>query len=85
MTELTASEARIPPKIFSAVAYAGKRVCIRRHGEEEIYIISKEDMEILKLLEDKYWAETALDSIREMEKSGEKPTPWKKVKKDLGL
>jgi PHD/YefM family antitoxin component YafN of YafNO toxin-antitoxin module len=85
MITLKASKARIPPKVFNLVAYKGERVCIRRHKEEEVFVISREDMELLEALEDRYWGETARSAIKEMKAKGQKPIPWKTVKAKLGL
>ena len=85
MTTLKASKARIPPKVFNQVAYQGERVCIVRHKDEVVFIISAEDMEILEALEDRYWGESARSAIKEMKAKGQKPIPWKTVKAKLGL
>jgi len=85
MTTIKASETRIPPRIFGEVAFKGERVRITKNGSEEIYLVSKEDIEILRKLEDRYWAETAQEVIDEAKAGGEKPVPWDYVKKELGL
>ncbi len=85
MTTLKASKTRIPPEIFGEVAYGGARVRIVKNKAEEIYLVSKKDIEILLMLEDHYWAETAQKVIDEAKANGEKPIPLDDVRKELGL
>lgn len=85
MTTLRASEARIPPDIYGRVAYKGERVRVKRRNEEEVFIVSKEDFELLQALEDRYWAEAAREAVGEMKAKKEKPIPWKDLKAELGL
>jgi hypothetical protein len=85
MTTIKASDTRIPPRIFGEVAYGGGRVRVTKNGVEEIFLVSKADIEILQRLEDRYWAETAQKVIDEAKAKGESPIPWDDVKKELEL
>ena len=82
---LNASDTRIPPDAFNRVAFKGERIRIERPDGVTIYIVSKEDMEDLENLEDRYWSEAALEALAEAKAKGEKPVPWEQVKKELGL
>jgi hypothetical protein len=48
-------------------------------------LISEKDFALLKMLEDRYWAETAQNALAEMKATGETPVPWEQVKAELGL
>ncbi len=82
---LTASRTRIPPDAFNRVAFKGDRVRIERRDGVAVYIISKEDLETLEALEDRYWGELADEARAEMEAGGEKPVPLAVIKKKYGL
>jgi PHD/YefM family antitoxin component YafN of YafNO toxin-antitoxin module len=85
MGRLTASKTRIPPEDFNKVAYQGERICVERHGKEEIFLVSKEDVELLEAIEDILDIEAAHEALESMRANGEKPVPWEEAKKRLGL
>jgi len=85
MIEIKASDARIPPKVFGEVAYGGERAHIVKNAKEEVFLVSRADIEMLLRLEDRYWAESAQKVIKEAKAKGEKPEPLGKVLKELGL
>jgi len=85
MTTLKASTTRIPPDTFNRVAYQRERVRIERRGAKPVFLVSEEDLELLEVLEERYWAEEGRKALREFEKSGRKPVPWEKIRTRLGL
>jgi PHD/YefM family antitoxin component YafN of YafNO toxin-antitoxin module len=85
MTTLQASQTRIPPDAFNRVAYQRERVRIERRGGKPVFLVSEEDLDLLEMLEDRYWAEEGRKALAEFKRSGEKPVPWEKIKARLGL
>jgi PHD/YefM family antitoxin component YafN of YafNO toxin-antitoxin module len=85
MTTLQASQTRIPPDAFNRVAYQRERVRIDRRGGKPVFLVSQEDLELLEMLEDGYWAEEGRKALEEFKQSAEKPIPWEQVKARLGL
>ena len=84
MTTLTASSTRIPRNIFSKVVHNGERVRIPKY-DEEVYLISKEDMELLQTIEDSVDIMLADEVMERIRKGKEKIIPWEEAKKELGL
>ncbi|MFP4380804.1 MAG: type II toxin-antitoxin system Phd/YefM family antitoxin [Candidatus Sumerlaeia bacterium] len=85
MDTISASDARIPPKVFGRVAYQGDRVRIGRRGGEAVYLVSEEDYKLLEALEDAQDLKAAEKALRDAEKAGEAPVPLNQAKKELGL
>ncbi len=85
MTTLKASKTRIPPDAFNRVAYQRERVRIERRGGKPVFLVSQEDLELLEILEDRYWAEEGRKALEEFKRSGRKSVPWDKIKERLGL
>ena len=84
MTTLTASKTRIPRKIFAKVVHKGERVKITKY-DEEIYLVSKEDMELLQTIEDSVDVMLADEVMERIRKGKERAIPWEEAKKELGL
>jgi len=84
MTTLTASSTRIPRKIFAKVVHNGERVRITKY-DEEVYLIPKEDMELLQTIEDSVDIMLADEVMERIRKGKEKIIPWEEAKKELGL
>jgi len=85
MTSLTAKDVRIPPEIFSEVAYRNERVKVTRHGRETVYIVSAEDVELLEMLEDYLDLREVEKAIADIGSGKERTIPWETVKKKAGL
>ena len=85
MEKLRASETRIPPAAFNRVAYLGQRVEIERRGGDVIYLVSEEDFEILSKIDDQLDIAAADEALSDMKKRRQKPIPWKKLRKRLGI
>jgi len=47
--------------------------------------VSQEDLELLEILDDRYWAEEGRKALEEFNRSGRKAVPWDKIKERLGL
>lgn len=86
MSEISASEAR---EGFSAIinraAFGKERVVLTRRGRKLAAVIPVEDLEALEALEDKLDVIAAARAEKRAKAKGEKPIPWKKAKKALGL
>ena len=85
MTTLSASRLRIPPKTFDDVVYNGERVKVTHLGGKELYLISKEDMELLQAIENSVDGVLADEVIERIKKGEEKTIAWQEAKKELGL
>jgi prevent-host-death family protein len=64
----------------SRVAFTGRRVVVKHHGRPRVAIVSMEDLQLLRALEDRIDLKAALRALR-----GRRTTAWSKVKADLGL
>ena len=84
MTTLTASNTRIPRNVFAKVVHEGERVRITKY-DEEVYLVSKEDMELLQAIEDSTDIILADEVMERIRKGEEKTIPWEAAKKELGL
>jgi hypothetical protein len=85
MGTLSASEVRIPPATFNAVVFNGERVRVQRRDGAKVVILSEEDAAFLEAIEDRYWGKVGEKALAEAKTAEEKPVPWAKVKKELGL
>jgi prevent-host-death family protein len=86
MTRLAVTKAREDlADMLNRVAYGRERVLIERRGKNLAALIPVEDLELLEMLEDKLDLEAARRAIAQAKAKGEKPIPWKTVKKNLGL
>jgi len=82
MTRLPASQAREDfADTLNRVAFGKERVILNRHGKDLAALISIEDLELLRELEDRYDNELADRALAES--SG--TVPWEDVKRNLGL
>ena len=70
---------------LNRVIYGGERVILERRGKPSAAIVSLEDLALLEAVEDSEDLRAAKRALAEMKRKGEKPIPWKKVKKELGL
>jgi len=85
MTTLTASDTRIPTKIFNDVVFRNVRVAINRRDGESVVLISKKELELFEALINYVDNQLADQALEEMEVAGEKPIPLEQVKAELGL
>ena len=81
MTRLAASQVREDfAETLNRVAYGGERVILHRRGKDIAALVSVQDLELLRQIEDRLDNEAADRASRER-----RPIPWKKLKQDLGL
>jgi hypothetical protein len=85
MTTLNASDTRIPPAAFNAVAFKGARISIRRRDRETVYLVSERDIELLQAIEDALDASEAGEALERHAASGGKTIPLEDLKRRLGL
>ncbi len=83
MTSLTAAEARTHfSEIINKVAYGKDRVLLTRHGKGLAAVISMQDLDVLKKLED---SSDLREAGKELLKAkNEKTVPWDKLKPSAG-
>ena len=67
------------------VAYGGERIIVHRRGKDLAALIPIEDLALLERLEDRQDVEEAEQALAEAKARGEKPIPWEKARKKLGL
>ena len=78
---LSASEARDHlPDALNRVAFAGERVVIERRGKPVAALVSLEDLELLRSLEDRSDLTAARKALKEKGR-----LPWAELKAELGL
>jgi prevent-host-death family protein len=80
MSTMTAKEARRSfADLLARAAYGKERITVTRNGKPIAVLVSVEDAQALDALEERI----DLEDVRK--RSREKPIPWEKVKKTLGL
>ena len=62
-----------------------ERIIVRRNGRSVAAIVPMEDLAALERLEDRRDLRAAKKALADAKKKGEKPIPWAKAKKELGL
>ena len=81
MTRLSVSQARLAlPDTINRVSYGGERIIISRNGRDAAALVSLGDLRLLEEMEDRLDAEEAKRRL-----AGEKPVPYKKARKEMGL
>lgn len=70
---------------LNRVVYTGERVILERRGKPTAAIVSLDDLAMLEAIEDGEDVKGAKRAIAEMKRKDEKPIPFAKVKKELGL
>ena len=70
---------------LNRVAYGGERVILERRGKGVAALVSMEDLALLEAIEDREDIKAARRAIAEMQRKGEKPIPWDKIKAELRL
>jgi len=66
---------------LNKVAYGGDRIALQRRGKDVAVIVSVEDYELLKAIEDK----ADLETIRKIKEEPGDEILWEDLKKELGL
>jgi len=68
-------------EMLNRVSYTGERVVLHRRGKDVAALVSMEDYDLLKRIEDLIDNEAADAALKEPGRS----IPWKKIKSELGL
>ena len=66
---------------LNKVAYGGERIALQRRGKDVAVIVSVEDYELLKSIEDR----ADLETIRKIKDEPGEDVPWDDLKRELGL
>ena len=86
MAKVTTSEAKSSfAETLNRVAGKRERVIVRRNGKSVAAIVPMEDLSALEELEDRRDLRAAKKALADAKKKGEKPIPWAKAKRELGL
>ena len=84
MATLTASKARAGlSDTINRVAYTKERILVERRGKPVVAVVSIEDLELLRNLEDHYDLADARAALAEAKKKGTKSL--RTIKEELGL
>ena len=67
---------------LNRVAYGHERLVVERRGKDIAAVVPLEDLKLIEAMEDKIDLEEARRILADPK---EKPIPWEKVKKELGL
>jgi prevent-host-death family protein len=86
MNRLTAGKVRQDfAETINRVAYGRERVILRRRGKDLAALIPMDDLRLLEEMEDRLDVEEAERILAEAKRKHERPIPWEKAKKRLGL
>jgi prevent-host-death family protein len=86
MTRLAASRAREDfSDTLNRVAYGGERIVLRRRGRDLAAIVPMEDLALIEKIEDATDVREAMKALTRMRRTGKKPVPLEKLKRNLGL
>jgi PHD/YefM family antitoxin component YafN of YafNO toxin-antitoxin module len=80
MLDLSVSEARIPPKVFSSVVYKGEWARISKRGGEAVYLVSEDDIRLLEEIEDRRLAKLGEEALEKHRRAGEETVSWDELK-----
>jgi prevent-host-death family protein len=83
MTSLTTSEARQDFARLIGRARRGERIALTRHGRVVAAIVSPEDLEFLKMVEDRFDAKAADEAMKDVEING--TISLDDLRKELGI
>ena len=70
---------------LNRVASKRERVIVRSQGKDVAAIVPMDDLAALEKLEDRQDLEQATRALADAKKKGERPIPWAKAKRKLGL
>lgn len=68
---------------LNRVKYRGERIVLERRGKGVAALVTMDDLELLRRMEDEYWSEAALKAEAKMKGSRETPIPWERAKRLL--
>jgi len=67
------------------VTYGGERILLRRRGRDLAAIVPMEDLALIEKIEDATDVREAKKALTRMRRTGKKPVPLEKLKRNLGL
>ena len=86
MTKLDASKVRDEfSDTLNRVAYRGERIVLRRRGKDLVAMVPLADLALIEKIEDEIDLRAAEEAMTAMKRSGRKPIPLAKLKRELGL
>ena len=86
MSRITASKASQSfRETLNRVASKRERVIVRSQGKDVAAVVPMDDLAALEKLEDRQDLEQATRVLADAKKKGERPIPWAKAKRKLGL
>ena len=86
MNKISVAKARKEfAELINRTAYCKERYVVTRRNKGMVAIIPVEDLNLLEGLEDHLDLKAARKAEAEAAAKGEKPIPWKKARKILGL
>lgn len=86
MTRLAASTAREDfTDTLKRVANGGERIVLRRGRKDVAALVPLKDLRLLEQIEDRLDLDDARKALSASRKRGEKPIPWEKARRLLGL
>lgn len=86
MPRITASKASQSfRETLNRVASKRERVIVRSQGKDVAAVVPMDDLAALEKLEDRQDLEQATRALADAKKKGERPIPWAKAKRKLGL
>ena len=85
MAKTTGKTANSFPATLDRVVRDRERVIVIRHGKKVAALVPLRDLAALEELEDRLDVEDAERILAESKAKREKPIPWEKAKKKLGL
>ena len=86
MTTLDVTQVRDEfAETINRVSYGKERIAIRRHGKVLAGVVSAEDLAILEKLSMLQDVQDVKHALTDAKAKGERPIPWEKAKKRLGL
>ena len=71
--------------ILNRAAYGKERIILTRRGKPIAAVVPIEDVQLLEDIEDRIDLEEVERVLAEAEAKGEKPIPWERAKRQLGL
>ena len=83
---IPASKARAEfAELVSRAAHQGERILVSRNGKSVAAIVPAEDVALLEELEERGDLAAVRAALRETKRRREKPIPWDRARKMLGL
>ena len=67
------------------MTYGGERILLRRRGRDLAAIVPMEDLALIEKIEDATDVREARKALARMRRTGKKPVPLEKLKRNLGL